>query len=471
MARKHLPLLPPSVLKGSLQADGSREAVHPADVRGRFARLRVVVFYFLIAIGAVLPWVKVGAHPAVSIDVEHRQFFLFGSTFMAQDTPLLFFLLTGVGFGLVYVTAVFGRLWCGWACPQTVFLEGIFRKLQRLIEGPRETRRNREKVATWRKALLQVTYLASAFLIAHIILSYFTSMPALLLMVRGTPGEHPEAFAWAAALTAILYGNFSWFREQTCLVLCPYGRLQSAMIDSDSMVIGYDDRRGEPRGKVAAKIAADGASGSAKVGDCVDCKRCVVVCPTGIDIRNGLQIDCIGCTACIDACDEIMDKVKRPRGLIRYSSAHKLAGENGRILRPRLYAYTALMILGAIVAFTLFRGRTSFEATILRLPGQPYVFDGEDVRDSFQIHVVNKTNEKHVYLIEPEPQPGVNFVVPLARVEVPPLGDVEAPIFVTTKKADYKGDFDVHLKIKPENGASGEEVVVRAKFVGAKGGV
>jgi cytochrome c oxidase accessory protein FixG len=432
-------------------------------VKGRFARYRIVVFYLLIAIWAVLPWIKIGGHPAVFIDVEHRQFFLFGMTFNAQDVPLLFFLLTGVGFGLVYVTAVLGRIWCGWACPQTVFLEGVFRKLQRLIEGPREVRMKRDKVAAWRKALLHALYVVAAFVIAHIILSYFTSMPALLLMIRGTPGAHPEAFAWAAALTLILYIDFSWFREQTCLVLCPYGRLQSVMIDADSMVIGYDERRGEPRGKAAAKDR------DASVGDCVDCKRCVAVCPTGIDIRNGLQIDCIGCTACIDACDEIMDKLKRPQGLIRYSSAHKLAGEKGRILRPRVYAYSFLLVLGGVVAGTLFHGRTSFEATILRQPGAPYALDGDECRDSFRIHVVNKTSEEHTYLIEPEAQPGVTFTFPVQHVIVQPLGDVEAPVLVSIPRKDYKGDFDIHLTIRQEGGDEKAVTRVRAKFVGARG--
>ncbi len=459
MAGPRLPLLAPSVLKGSLRADGSREAIHPADVKGRFANLRLVVFYGLIAIWAILPWVTIGGHPAVFIDVEHRQFFLFGSTFMAQDTPLLFFLLTGVGFALVYVTALLGRIWCGWACPQTVFLEGVFRKLQRLIEGPREVRSKREKVAAWRKVLLHAAYVASAFLIAHIILSYFTSMPAMLVMIKGSPSAHPEAFVWAAALTGILYFDFSWFREQTCLVICPYGRLQSALIDADSMVIGYDEKRGEPRGKAK----------SAGVGDCVDCKRCVAVCPTAIDIRNGLQIDCIGCTACIDACDEIMDKLERPRGLIRYSSAHKLAGAAGRIARPRVYAYTVLLVLGAVVAFFLFRARTSFEASILRMKGQPYVFDGDDVRDSFQLHVVNKTNQTHAYLIEPEAQPGLSFIVPVRRVEVAPMGDLDATVIVSMKRMEYKGDVDFHVKVRPEDGAAGDEKLVHAKFVGARG--
>ncbi|CAN5289149.1 cytochrome c oxidase accessory protein CcoG [soil metagenome] len=461
MSKRRLQLLEPSVLKGSLRADGTREAIHPADVKGRFARGRIVVFYLLIAVWAALPWIKIGGHPAVFLDVEHRRFHLFGGVFNSQDTPLLFFLLTGLGFTLVFVTALFGRVWCGWACPQTVFLEGVFRRLERLIEGPREQRMKRDKIPLFRKVLLHLCYVVAALLIAHVILAYFTSMPAILLMVRGNPGAHPEAFVWAAALTGILYFDFAWFREQVCLVLCPYGRLQSALIDADSMVIGYDERRGEPRGKVA----------DTKAGDCIDCTRCVTVCPTGIDIRNGLQIDCIGCTACIDACDEIMDKVERPRGLIRYTSSSKLEGAKGRVLRPRIYAYGALLAIGGGAALLGFHARTSFEATILRLPGPAYVFDGDEVRDSFQIHVVNKTSEHHIYVIVPEERPGLTFVVPLTRVEVDAMSDVAAPVFVSVARASYQDDFDFHLTIAPVDGREGDERVVRARFVGAKGAV
>ncbi|HEX2679033.1 MAG TPA: 4Fe-4S dicluster domain-containing protein, partial [Polyangiales bacterium] len=282
----HLPLYDKA---SSLRADGSRNFVHPADVHGRFDVRRKLAFTGLIALLALLPWIQVGGHPAVFLDFVHRSFYLLGATFNAQDTWLVFFLLTGVGFLLIVSTALWGRVWCGYACPQTVFLEGLFRPIERAIEGPRAERMRRNAGPMsfdklWRKLLKHAIFVLLAFLVAHVIVSYFVSLPALYHMVLHAPAEHPEAFAWAIALTAGLYFNFFWFREQMCLIICPYGRLQSVLSDSDTLVIGYDAHRGEPRGKAHGKIKEAGR------GDCVDCNRCVVVCPTGIDIRNGLQL-------------------------------------------------------------------------------------------------------------------------------------------------------------------------------------
>jgi cytochrome c oxidase accessory protein FixG len=326
MATVHLKLYDKA---SSLKPDGSRNWVYPADVEGRFDRLRKITFTILVGILIALPILKVRGNPAVFLDVQHRRFYLFGGVFNAQDFWLVFFLLTGVGFGLIYITALWGRIWCGYACPQTVFLEGVFRPIERWIEGPRTERMKRNAGPMsfdklWRKTLKHVIYLLAAFGIAHIILAYFISIPRLWDMMLHRPGEHPEAFGWAASLTAAMYFNFWWFREQLCLIVCPYGRLQSVLTDADSLVIGYDLKRGEPRGKANTE----------GVGDCVDCKRCVVVCPTGIDIRNGLQLDCVGCARCVDACDDVMLKLKRPAGLIRYDSYNGLHGEPRRVLRP-----------------------------------------------------------------------------------------------------------------------------------------
>jgi cytochrome c oxidase accessory protein FixG len=329
---------------GALLPDGTREDVQPADVKGRFTLSRRMGYVALIAFWAALPWIHIGGNPAVFLDVERRRFFLFGLTFNAQDAWLLFFLLTGVAFGLIYLTALLGRVFCSHLCPQTVFLDGVYRRIERLVEGGREARRRRnagpwnaDKIA--RKALVHALYLGTSFLIAHIVLAYFVSLPALWDMMRNRPAEHPEAFAWMAGMTLVLYGNYSWFREQLCLIICPYGRFQSIFTDRDTMLVAYDGKRGEPRGKV--KDTARGA--------CVDCNRCVVVCPTGIDIRNGLQLDCIGCTACIDACDEVMDKVHQPRGLVRFASQNELVGEPRRFVRPRTIAYTVALVVGAVV--------------------------------------------------------------------------------------------------------------------------
>jgi cytochrome c oxidase accessory protein FixG len=459
MGNRHLPVV--DEVRSSLRKDGSRNIVHPADVRGRFQRARVAVFAALIGIYAVLPWIPVRGHPAVFLDVERRAFYLFGLTFNAQDLWLLFFLLTGVGFGLVYITTLLGRAWCGWACPQTVFLEGVYRPLQRWLEGPREQRIRRNAGPwtfdkTWRKFALYAAYAVISVVLAHVFVAYFVSVPRLFGMMRQAPAEHPEAFVWMAALSGVLFFNFAWFREQLCLVICPYGRLQAAMTDADSLVVGYDVKRGEPRGKATQ-------SGH---GDCVDCGRCVVVCPTGIDIRNGLQLDCIACTACIDACDEIMDKLHRPRGLIRYDSLQGLRGEPRRILRPRIVLYTALLVVGALVASFALRKRTDFEANVLRLAGAPYALEEGVVRNAFDLHLVNKRNSRETMVIEPEPVPGVTFVLPLRTVSLDSLANAHAPLFVTIAREQFRGDFPVRIRIRREGAPAGEFTTVTAPFLG-----
>ena len=209
-------------------------------------------------------------------------------------------------------------------------------------------------------------------------------------MVRQSPSAHPEAFAWVVAMTALFYGNFAWFREQLCVVLCPYGRLQSALLDEHSLVVGYDARRGEPRGK----------KGAAGAGDCVDCKRCVVVCPTGIDIRAGTQMECLACTACIDACDDVMDRLGRPRGLVRYDSQGGLVGKPLKVLRPRIALYTVLLVIGAVVALSRPRasGGTS-RSGLLRLTGEPYTVESGEVRNALSLHLVNKRSDQASYSI------------------------------------------------------------------------
>jgi len=399
----------------SLRSDGNRNFVVPADVSGRFHTRRLIVFALLIAIYAVVPWLEVGGHPAVFLDLQHRAFYLFGATFNAQDTWMAFF-----------VTAMLGRLWCGYACPQTVFLDGVFRQVDRFFEGPRNVRLKRDAGPltfgkVWRKGGKHAAFLGLSFVVAHIFLSYFVSLPALFSMVRGAPGDHPEAFAWAFGMTGIMYFNFAWFREQLCLVICPYGRLQSVLTDRDTMVIGYDTKRGEPRGK----------SKEAGRGDCVDCGRCVVVCPTGIDIRNGLQIDCIGCSGCIDACDEVMDKLKRPRGLIRYDSHNGFVGDKKRFFRPRFYLYAFLGLLGLTVASFSLAKHKPFEANLLRLPGAAYSREGDRVRNTMELHLVNKHGDDTTFDLSPAPGQDLDYVIAQPHLSVKPFGSVRIPIFVT----------------------------------------
>ncbi|MGD0676435.1 MAG: cytochrome c oxidase accessory protein CcoG [Polyangiaceae bacterium] len=433
---------PVEVASAALPLDGRRRAIQPADVSGRFHRVRRPILAALILFWATLPWLRIGGRPALFCDVDGRELFLVGMTFNAQDTWLLFFLLTGLGFALVYTTAVVGRVWCGWACPHTVFLEGIFRPIERWVEGPRETR-IRRNIGPWtaqkiaRKVASHALYAVSAVLVAHIFLSYFVSLPATFRMVRERPADHPEAFTWVLAMSTVFYLHFAWFREQLCVVLCPYGRLQSAMLDEHSLVVGYDTRRGEPRGKAAA----DGA------GDCVDCKRCVVVCPTGIDIRNGTQMECVACTACIDACDTIMDRLGRPRGLIRYDSQEGLLGRKRKIVRPRVLLYTALLVLGAVVALVAMLGRRDFEANLLRLPGEPFAIDDAEIREGIQLHLVNKRASVETYRVEVEPVSGLSAVVAIPSPQVAALSDARVPVFLSARKDQFRGEFPFRIRI------------------------
>lgn len=454
----HLPVIQ---MKSSIRHDGSRATVHPADVTGRFTAARRVVFVTLLALYLVIPWITIGGNPAVLLDLPGRRFYLLGRLFNAQDGFLLFFVLAGIGLSLILVTTILGRVWCGWACPQTVFLESVFRPIQRWIEGSREARMRRESKEwtfdrTWRRVLLWSLYAVIASFLAHAFLGYFFPVRTLVGMILGGPGAHPEAFLVVTVFTGLIFFDMAWFREQLCVAICPYGRLQSVMTDPDSLVVGYDVKRGEPRGKAKAE----------GVGDCVDCNRCVVVCPTGIDIRNGLQLDCIACTQCIDACDEVMQKLHRPRGLIRYDSLHGLNGDKRHFLRPRLFIYAGVIVLWGIGLALTLRRRVEFETNLLRLQGAPYTIENGTVRNAFDIHLVNKRNARTTYRVEPETStvPGLQYVIPLREVTLEPLTGTHLPIFVTMPRSSFQGDVPLRIRVRPA-GAS-ESITVTAPFLG-----
>lgn len=439
-------------LRGSLTADGKRRRIVPAEVRGRYTRLRRIGFVLLIAVYAALPWIRIGGQPAVFLDLAHRRFHLFGASFNAQDTWLLFFLLAGAGIGLLTATALLGRIWCGYACPQTVFLDGVFRRIERWFDGPPSARRRR---ATGRRALRSagkhVAYIAVSALVAHIFLSYFVSLPDLFAMMAASPGDHPAAFGWAFGLTALMYGNFAWFREQTCVIVCPYGRLQSALTDADTVIIGYDTTRGEPRGKLGHVS-----------GDCVDCNRCVAVCPTGIDIRNGLQIECIGCAACVDACDQIMGRVGRQPGLIRYDSARGLAGEGRRLWRPRLALYALLLFALAGGAVWAAGSHQSFEANLLRAPGMPFIKRGDRIRNSFELHLVNKSDRPTRVTIDPVAVPDLSVRVATPALELAGGEATSLAIFAELPAAAYRPGAQLVLQVT----AGAERRRVTARLLG-----
>lgn len=444
----------------TINQDGSRFFIHPADVSGFFTRWRKVVALLLIAIYVALPWIPINGHPAVFLDVINRRFHLFGLSFAAQDLWMAFFFITGLGFSLFFVTALFGRIWCGWACPQTVFLEHVYRRIERWIDGDATARRKLD-AAAWDASKITKRVIKNAFfvvisgLIAHLFLAYFVSIPQLYSWMRNSPTEHWGTFVFMAVATTIIYGNFAWFREQLCIIICPYGRLQSALIDDDSLVIGYDEGRGEPRGSLRKE----------GVRDCIDCYRCVQVCPTGIDIRQGLQIECIGCANCIDACDTIMSKLNRPKGLIRYDSQAGLTGQTRKFIRPRIFIYAALMLAGAS-AFTLSAMQLrSANMNVVRMTGRPYYVTEMLVRNQYMVRVINKTNETRTFRLNSSAE-GQTYKMEGNEegITVPPLGEEVRPVIISIERDDYLGRFPLDFTlISPE----GENILTReAEFLG-----
>ncbi len=435
--------------------------LHPADVTGFFTRFRRLFALLLIGIYVSLPWIPINGSPAVFLDVLNRRFHLFGLTFAAQDLWMAFFFISGLGFSLFFITSLFGRIWCGWACPQTVFMEQVYRRIERWIEGDATKRKKLDKQA-WdnekiaKRVIKHAIFVFFSALIAHLFLAYFISIPELYHWMTTRPTEHWGAFIFMFVATAIIYGNFAWFREQLCLVICPYGRLQSALIDDDSVIIGYDEARGEPRGPAKKE----------GIGDCVNCTRCVQVCPTGIDIRQGLQIECIGCANCIDACDAIMMKLNRPKGLIRYDSQNGLAGKKRRILRPRVFIYALLMLLGA-AAFTLSAMQLrSANMNIVRMSGAPYFLTDTGVRNQYMVRVINKTTESKTYrLISSADNQTYSMEGNEDGIVVPPMGEEVRPVIISIKRDDYTGQFPLTFSLLTPDGQT--TIITReAEFLG-----
>ncbi len=390
------PLLDPDErVLSTLNQDGSRRWLRPKVAHGKWWKRRAIVGYGLIVLFNLLPWIHINGKPILLLDVMHRQFTFFTVTFRPTETLLLAFLMLGLFVGIFFITSMFGRVWCGWGCPQTVYLEFLYRPIERFIEGPNGQKG--KPVALPRKVLKYVIYIAVSFHLAHTFLAYFVSPKVLFSWTLGNPFEHPTGFGIVVGVTALMVYNFVWFREQMCILACPYGRLQSVLLDRNSLIVGYDEKRGEPRGKKKKKDA------NAALGDCIDCNWCRAVCPTGIDIRHGLQMECIHCTECIDACDNIMEKIGRPKGLIRYTSQHGLAGDPIKFLRPRTVLYPLVIGL-ALLAFTWrLTSRESALITPMRVQSAPFAeLQNGAIRNTVAFRIENRSVEVHTYKVSLE---------------------------------------------------------------------
>lgn len=414
--------------------DGRRQWIYPRQVQGRFFRWRTWFSWLLLFIMCAGPFITINGNPLLLMNIVERKFVVLGQIFWPQDM-IIFAIALLVGLtAIVVFTTAFGRLWCGWACPQTVMMEMVFRKIEYLIEGdaPRQRALNQ---APWtagkiaKKILKHAIFYALSFVVGNILLSYIIGWQPLYHIITAPPADHLTGLLFMIAFSLLFYGIFARFREQACTFICPYGRFQSVLLDENSIVVAYDYKRGEKRG-ILKRAQTFGQRRFAGLGDCVACNQCVSVCPTGIDIRNGTQMECVHCTACMDACDAVMTKVGSPRGLIRYASLNGI--ERGERLRvtPRLIAYCAVLaVLMAILAVMIFT-RADFEATVLRAPGSMFqkMEDGH-YSNLYTIRVVNKTSRELPVELHLENLPG-HILVMGDKLVVPPQQLLEDSILI-----------------------------------------
>jgi cytochrome c oxidase accessory protein FixG len=406
---------------------GTREWVEAQSVTGTFTTIRRWTFFALHLVLFVTPWIPVGGHPAVLVDLPHRQVFALGQVYTAADTIFLLIILLFLAFSLFFFTSLFGRLWCGYACPQTVFLETWIRPLEQWIEGDRSRRLRRQRQGlsfdlVWRRTVKWLAFAIVACAVAMAFVSYFAGARDLWTG-RGGPVE----YGIVAFFTAVFFLDFAWFREQFCNYLCPYARFQGALTDDETIQVTYFPARGEPRG---GKTAGED-------GRCIDCGKCVVVCPQGIDIRNGFQLECIACSRCIDACTGVMRQLGHP-SLVGYSSLVEMQGKRRpRFLRPRTLVYAALLVGLVVTGAAMARGRVPFEVTVNRAPGSLFTVDADGaIRNTFLLKITSNEPrpEPVTYAIRVEGLAGAEVIVP--EVTLRPSESHTAPLIVRLASAD-----------------------------------
>jgi cytochrome c oxidase accessory protein FixG len=442
---------------------GSRVWLYPREIVGRFTQWRTAVALFLTVVYLGFPWLRWRGEPLLRVDVFDRKLVMLGHDFFPQDIRL--FLPGIIGFILVVflVTATWGRIWCGWACPQTVFLQFIFGPIERFIEGRAAIRQKRDTAPIsfdwiWRKTTKHAVFALVALLISNTALAYFWGTDGVIYAMTHSPTQNWTGFSLVAVFAAVFYWVFAYFREQACVIVCPYARFQSVLIDEKSMVVAYDAKRGEKRGR---GVKREG------LGDCVDCKQCVLVCPTGIDIRQGNQLECIGCTRCIDACDRTMTANKKPTGLIRYASLLDLQGQSNarKRVRPVVYGVLATLLFGAC-GYLLYT-RPHLAVDILRRGNEPYLHAGADsVLNTFTLHIRNKDIARQVVKVRfaDETQGRLNwdsrsFTLGRGEIKTLPL-DIVVP-----RHAFHLGKRDIALEFT----GVGTQRIVKTTLVGPYG--
>lgn len=426
---------------GTVDEKGKRNWVFPKKPKGKYYKYRKYVSYLLLSIFFISPFLKIDGNQFLLFNILERRFNIFGFPFWPQDFYLFVLsIIIGVVFILLF-TVVFGRIFCGWICPQTIFLEMVFRRFEYWIEGDRNAQMkldkqewNAEKIR--KRTIKWFIFFIISFIVSNIFLAYLIGSDQLLTSIKEGPIKHSKTFFSLLIFTGVFYFVFTWFREQVCIIACPYGRLQGVLLDNKSIVVAYDYKRGEGESgrKKFRKNEDRKALGH---GDCIDCFQCVHVCPTGIDIRNGTQLECVNCTACIDACDDVMVKSGMPKGLIRFASEEEIDKKEKFKFTARMKGYTAVLtILIAILLGLLFL-RTDVQANVLRLPGQLYQKEGDIISNVYTFKIINKTThdfDKITFKVV-EPKQAVIEIVGNKNIDVPKQGMASGTMFIKLHQA------------------------------------
>ncbi len=470
----------------TISSDGHRNFINPKKPKGKLYNLRTWFSIGYLVVFFTLPFIKVNDAPLFMFNILERKFIFFGVTFWPQD-----FFIFAIGFltfmvFIILFTVVFGRVFCGWACPQTIFMEMVFRKIEYWIDGDSAKQRilrampwNAEKIR--KRTVKFIAFFSISFLIANFFLAYLIGMDELIGDIKN-PGAHIGTLISLLVFTTVFFFVYWWFREQVCIVVCPYGRLQGVLLDKNSIVVAYDHQRGEPRGKLkkaddhdckCTDCKEDGACKSitakleaiTRQGDCIDCFACVRVCPTGIDIRNGTQLECVNCTACIDACDDIMLKVDKPKGLIRYASENSITNGVKLKLNRRIKAYSAVLMLLLSLLVFLLTSRTDLDVTLMRTSGMTYTTlpDGR-LSNLYNLKLANKTHKDIDFSLKLENLPGEIELVGTGKLNVKKGDYSHLQFFVKLNKQEVKnwktevkiGVYEGNVKIK----------TIKAKFIG-----
>lgn len=424
----------------TVDAQGKRVWIYPKKPKGKFYNARTLVAVILLSILFAGPFIKINGQAFLMLNVFERKFVVLGTVFWPQDFFIFALGLITFFVFIILFTVVFGRVWCGWACPQTLFMEMVFRKIEYLIEGDANQQRklskmpwNAEKIG--KRFLKHSIFGLIAVLIGHTAMAYLIGIEKVKEIVTQSPTENMAGFIGLVAFSFVFYGVFAYLREQACIAICPYGRLQGVLLVKDSMAVMYDWIRGEPRGKMKKdRVQAD-------KGDCIDCKLCVHVCPTGIDIRNGTQLECVNCTACIDVCDDVMTKIDKPKGLIKISSYNSIAEGKKRLFTPRVAGYTGVLVVLVTLLTVFVSTRSDVDATILRVPGMLYQrLDGDEIQNLYNIQLINKTTEDITINLKLMDSEGTIEVVGGHTITIEATSKTEAVFYVRFPESALKGN-------------------------------